>query len=338
MTIRSAFLGASIAFAAGFAFSPAAAQEIKLKFSHFVPTTVGLHTDFMEPWARELEACTGGKVAVEIHPAGSALGDISRQFDQAAAGVVDIAFGHTGIPRGRFPRTALIELPFLAKSANANSFALWNNIDLLKPEYRGVKVLGLMAHDRGILHTNKRLGTLADVKGLRIRTPNPSTSLVLEHYGAGAIGLPPGDVYENLQKGTIDGVAFNWTGIDSFKLGEVLQYHYDVPLFTVGFFFVMNQGKYDSLPEDVRTCVDQLSGDALVAKFGPWWEKWSKPGLDDEVASGDEIVVATPEEIEQFKVELEPVTEALLQAARDAGVENVEEIRAALEAETEKYD
>ena len=333
-------VAAASVLAAGLSFIPAKAQDITLKLSHFVPTQIGLHTDFMEPWARELEQCTGGAVAVEIHPAGSALGHIAKQYDQVRAGVTDIAFGHAGIPRGRFPRTSLVELPFMAKSANANSFALWNLADtLLKPDYPGVKVLGLMAHNPGVIHTNKPVTKLEDLKGLRIRTPNPSISAVLEHYGAEAVGLPPGQIYENLQKGTVDGVTIDWTGIAAYKLNEVVSYHLDVPLYTVGFFFVMNQRRYDTLPDSVRACVDQISGDTLVAKFGPWWDKWGQRGLElEKNSTEDTITVATPEQLAQWRAELAPVIASLIQAAKDKGVENAEEIRAALEAESAKYD
>lgn len=314
--------------------------EITLKMSHFVPTAIGLHTQFMEPWARELESCTDGEVNVEIHPGGSALGNIAKQFDQVRAGVTDIAFGHTGIPRGRFPRTSLIELPFMAKSANASSFALWNVANtLLKPEYPDVHILGMMAHNPGVIHSNKPIASLSDLKGQRIRTPNPSISAVLEHYGAEAVGLPPGQIYENLQKGTVDGVAIDWTGIAAFRLSEVVQHHYDIPLYTVGFFFVMNQRVYDGLSDEVRTCVDKISGDTLVAKFGPWWDEWGAVGLKQEQDSADDVItVATPEEIEAAKAELADVTAALMKAVTDAGVDNAEEVRDALAAESAKYD
>lgn len=332
-------LAAALTLTAGFGAITASA-ETTLKMSHFVPTAIGLHTDFMEPWARELEDCSGGEVTVEIHPAGSALGNITKQYDQVRAGVTDIAFGHTGIPRGRFPRTSLIELPFMAKSANASSFALWNVANtLLKPEYPDVHILGMMAHNPGVIHSNKPITSMSDLAGQRIRTPNPSISAVLEHYGAEAVGLPPGQIYENLQKGTVDGVAIDWTGIAAFRLSEVVQHHYDIPLYTVGFFFAMNQNTYDGLSDAVRACVDGISGDALVAKFGPWWDKWGAGGLAQEQASADDVItVATPEQIEAAKADLAEVTEALLQVVKDAGVDNADDIRAALEAESAKYD
>lgn len=333
-------LALTTALVAGLGSVSAQAAEMTLKLSHFVPKTIGLHTDFMEPWARDLESCTGGKVAVEIHGAGSALGHIAAQYDQVRAGVVDIAFGHTGIPRGRFPRTSLIELPFMVDSANAGSFALYNLAETyLKPEYPGVRILGMMTHNPGKLHANVPLKSLEDLKGLRIRTPNPTISAILEKYGASPIGLPPGEMYEALQKGTIDGVAIDWTGIDAYKLGEVVSHHLDAPLYTVGFYFVMNQKRYDALPDDVRACVDQLSGEKLVATFGPLWDKWAIPGMEIAESHGaDAIVVATPEQVAAWQEELAPVTQALVQEVIDAGVDNAEEIRAALKAEAAKYE
>ncbi|MEV8468879.1 TRAP transporter substrate-binding protein [Fluviibacterium sp. DFM31] len=339
--MKHAYRGLMIAAASALAMGAGTAgAETTLKMSHFVPTAIGLHTDFMEPWARDLEACSNGEVTVEIHPAGSALGNITKQFDQVRAGVTDISFGHTGIPRGRFPRTSLIELPFVAKSANASSFALWNlSGTLLKPEYPGVHMLGMMAHNPGVIHTTKPVNDLSDLAGLRIRTPNPAISEVLKHYGAEPIGLPPGQIYENLQKGTLDGLTIDWTGIGAYKLGEVVSYHYDIPLYTVGFFFAMNQRTYDGLPENVRACVDKLSGDELVARFGPWWDEWGAAAFAEESASADDvIVVATPEHLEAAKAELAGVTEALIQEVSDSGVKNAAEILEALIATSAEYD
>lgn len=101
--------------------APAHAETTTLKLSHFFPTSIFLHTEFVQTWMDEIEACTNGDITFEVHAAGSALGDPNRQLDQARAGVVDVAIGHTGFPRGRFPRSSLIELPFLARSATANS-------------------------------------------------------------------------------------------------------------------------------------------------------------------------------------------------------------------------
>lgn len=332
-------IAAAMAVTVG-AVAPAQAEDVRLKLSHFFPTSIQLHTDFVQVWIDELAQCTGGEVTTEVHAAGSALGDANRQFDQARAGVVDIAVGHTGFPRGRFPRSSLIELPFLAKSGTANSFALWNIAETyLKPEYQGVHLLGMMAHNPGIIHTSVKIETLEDIKGLRLRTPNATTSALLEHFGAEPIGLPPGDIYENLQKGTLDGIAMDWTGVASYKLNEVLNYHLEVPLFTVGFYIVMNQRTYDGLSDAHRACVDQVSGDRIAQLAGATWENTAQVGYDSEVNNpGDVIIVPTDEQIAAWRAELAPVYETLLEGARKAGVEDPGAIVNALEAEIAKYE
>src|SRR5699024_10532555 len=128
------------------------------------------------------------------------------------AGVVDIAFGLAGMPRGRLPRTTLIEMPFLIKSADTGSRTLWELYpDYLKEEYKGLHMLALMTHNGGLIHTrDKTVKNIDDMKGLRIRTPSDTISKALTKLGATPVGMPPGEVYEGLQRGVIDGAAFPW--------------------------------------------------------------------------------------------------------------------------------
>ena len=82
---------AGLAAAGGFPAIVRAQPRITLKLSHYLPPTHGLHTDFMEPWAQELEQKTQGAVSVQISPGTSALGQAANQLDQCRNGIVDIA-------------------------------------------------------------------------------------------------------------------------------------------------------------------------------------------------------------------------------------------------------
>src|ERR1044072_2773030 len=64
MGTRQAFI---LALLAATAFGPAraAAQEVTLKFSHFLGPKSFFQLDVVEPWAKELEAKTNGRVKVE---------------------------------------------------------------------------------------------------------------------------------------------------------------------------------------------------------------------------------------------------------------------------------
>ena len=256
------------------------------------------------------------------------------------AGVVDIAHGLHGIPRGRFPRTSLIDMPFLTDSAGAASYALWELYpDYLAEEYKGLKVLALHAHNGGLLHTNeKKVETMEDMDGLRIRTPSPAVSEMLSYLGADPQGLPPGEVYESLQRGVIDGTVFPWDPVKSFGLNEVLNYHLDLGAYTVSFFYVMNQRSYDALSDEAKACVDQYSGDALVSQFGDWWDSWDVPGREEAIAAGHEITELSDEERARWEETLQPMMDSYLQTVKDAGVDNADEIYQAMQDKIAEYE
>lgn len=340
-TIRkslTAILAASVALAAA---GSAQAADITLKLSHFLPDKHGIHQDFLAPWAKELEEKTGGKVAVELYPVNTAFGNVGKQMDQARAGVVDIAHGLAGIPRGRLPRTSVMDLPFLVEGADAATRTLWDlyNEGLLGDEYAGVKPLALHCHNAGQFHTtDKPIKTPADVQGLRLRTPSPATSAMIEHLGGTPVGMPPTQVYENLQKGVLDGTIFTWDAVGAFRLNEVVPHHTEARAYTTCFYFVMNERAYAGLPDDVRSAIDEISGDALIPKFGPWWDKWDARGRKDAVDRGHDIVRLSEAERDAWKQALDPVVASYLKTLEDEGVENPQAIYQRAQDLVSKYE
>lgn len=306
-----------------------AADTIELKVSHYLPPSHGIHQDFIEPWARELEARTDGRVQVEVHPGNTSFGDITRQLDQVRAGVVDIAHGLSGLPRGRFPATSVIEMPFLVEEAGVASRVLWKLYQegRFGDEYDGLKVLALHAHNAGLVHTtNRPVRELEDLSGLRLRTPSPSVSAMLEYLDASPVGMPPSQVYENLQKGTLDGTVFTWDAVGAFRLNEVLQYHTDARAYTVSFYFVMSQSRYDELPADVREAIDSLTGMTLVSKFGDWWDKWDRAGRNDAAERGHEFIEISDAERERWRQRLKPMIQDRLDTLEQNGVSDARAI------------
>lgn len=324
------------------AMAPAAkAETIKLKISNFLPSSHPIQKDFIESWAKSIEEKTGGKVAFEIYPAGSAFGHVAKQMDQARAGVVDVAHGLTGIPRGRLPRTLIMDMPFLVKSSDAASRALWRlyTDGDIADEYKGVKVLALHAHNAGLIHTrDKQVKTMEDLAGLRLRTPSQAIAMMLQQLGATPVGLPPTQVYENLQKGVIDGNVFPYEAVHGFKLYEVLGYHLDAKAYTTSFFFVMNERKYNSLPEDVRKAIDEASGEVLVNRFGAWWNAWDKPGMEDIEKKGNPVTALTDAERDRWRAALAPMIEAYLDSIEKQGVKNAREIYAKAQKLVAEYE
>ena len=317
-----------IAIAATLILPSAATAQTEMKFSTFVPPTHGFVVDVLEPLGKDLEKRTGGKVAVRVFAGNSPFGKVENQADQVRQGVVDVAWGLNGIPRGRFLRTSIMELPFVAESADSASKTLWTMLpEMLAEDYKGFKVLAVHCHNPGLFHTrDKKIEKLEDVKGLRMRAPNAPTQALLQYLGATPVGMPPTQVYENIEKGVIDGAVFPWDAIKGFRLEKILKHHFDARVYSSCFHIVMSEQRFAGLPGDVRRAIDETTGPVLVNQFGGWWNRWDKAGLDAVRPLGNVIVPVSREQREAWRSQLKPLIDSQLAELEKAGVANARAI------------
>lgn len=290
------------------------AQDITLTFSHFLGPKSFFQADVAEPFAKELEARTNGRVKVRIFNGGDPQGKVTEQANQVKSGAVDIALGLRGAEGDKFPGSSVIELPFLVPDALRGSRALWALYQdgTLAAEYKDYKVLALFVHNPGLIHTSgKRVTTPGDMKGLRLRSPNRTVSAALEHLGAVPVLLQVNDVMPAVQANKIDGIVTNW-GNPLQGFNDHMKNHTDTQFYTSAFFIVMNRAKFDALPKDVQAAIDAMSGDVWSAKFGPLWEKWDKPVRDGAAGPGHEVIVPDAALMAQWREALRPVTDNYL--------------------------
>jgi TRAP-type C4-dicarboxylate transport system substrate-binding protein len=311
--------------------APAGADPITLKFSHFLGPTSFFQVDVVEPWAKELESKTNGQVKVEIFDGASPVGKVTEQAENVKDGKVDIALGLRGAERDRFPGSSVIELPFLVPDAARGSQALWGlyRDGMIADEYRDYQLLALFVHNPGLIHTKAtRVVTLADLKGLRLRTPNTTVAAALKHVGAEPVVLQVNDVMPAVKEGKVDGIVTNW-GNPLQGFNDYMKFHTDTKFYTSAFFIVMNKAKYAGLPADIRSALDLISGEVWVAKFGPYWDKWDKPVRDGANAPGHEVIVPDAATMTAWRAGLKPVADQYLD---DLAAKGFPKARAAYDA------
>jgi len=301
---------AAMVFGSGNAF----AETVTLKLSQFLGPKSFFQIDFAEPWAKELETRTNGAVKVEIFDGTSPFGNVTQQATQVKAGTVDIALGLRGAEGDRFPGSSVIELPFVIPDALRGSralFALYQD-GTLADEYKDYKVLALFVHNPGLIHTrDKKVQTLADLKGLRLRSPNKTVSAALDHVGAVPAVLQVNDVMGAVKENKIDGIVTNW-GNPLQGFNDYMKFHTDTQFYTSVFFVVMNKEKYASLPPDIRAAIDAISGDVLVTRFGNLWNEWDKPVREGAAGPGHEVIIPNAATMAQWREGLRPVTDRYL--------------------------
>lgn len=144
--------------------------QFVLKLHHAQSSVSCAHANFLAPWARSIEAQAAGRIRIEIFPSMQLGGRPAELFDQARDRVADIVWAMPSKTPGRFPKIELFELPFVPpRRALVASKALQDfSVRSLQNEFREVHALCFSCADRGILHANRPLEAVAQVKGMRL--------------------------------------------------------------------------------------------------------------------------------------------------------------------------
>jgi TRAP-type transport system periplasmic protein len=257
----------------------AKAAEVTLRLHHFLPPKSNAHARLLDPWAKKVGELSGGKVEIQIFPAMQLGGKPPELYDQAKDGVVDIVWTLPGYTPGRFPRTEVFELPFIASPRGiVNAQASQEYAEAHLGEETGdVKVLAFWSHDHGVIHCRNKIETLADLQGQKLRFPTRLAGEALKAVGVAAVGMPVPQVPESLAQGVLDGAVVPWEVVPAIKLHELVKFHTEIPgtptFYTATFFIVMNKAKYEGLPDDARKVIDETTGMVLATEAGKVWDQ-----------------------------------------------------------------
>lgn len=298
----------SIALATGLLASPALAQEVTLRFQHFVSPNSANPKHFIQPWADKVAAESDGRIKVEIYPFMQLGGTAPDQFDLIQDGVIDGGWVIPGYQAGRFPEAEVLELPFMVtKSAEEASVAAWHFTQkYLADDFENVHLIAAHMHGRGLVHkTGPAIETVEDLAGLKLRGPSRPATLLLEKLGAEPIGLPVPAFPDALSKGVVDGGVITWEMSPSLKLDELTDSHTDVAgdrsLYNLYFIWAMNKDVYESLPDDLRAVIDANSGLMASAWAGRAHDTGDAEGKKVMQAAGNQIATLSDAETARIK-------------------------------------
>jgi TRAP-type C4-dicarboxylate transport system substrate-binding protein len=304
-TGKPSLLAAAVAVLLGC--GAAQAQEVVLKLHHFLPPQATVQALVFNPWCEKIGKESGGRIKCQIYPAMQLGGTPPQLFDQARDGVADIVWTVPTYQAGRFLKSEVFELPFMARNAESGSPALYdyvqkNSLD----EFKGVKILALHLHDGSLLHfSGKPVKTLEDVKGLKVRGPTRIGAQFLTALGATPVQMPLPQVPEAVSKGVIDGAMVPWEGVPPIKLQEIAKFHTDTAagaprMSNTIFVIAMNEAKYASLPPDLKKVIDDNSGLEWSKQIGKVFDGTTEPAKKLAAAAGGVFDTLTPAEYDRW--------------------------------------
>jgi TRAP-type C4-dicarboxylate transport system substrate-binding protein len=306
------------------ALAPAASaqQKIEMKLAYFVGDQHAM-SKWLIKWSDQLAKDSGGRITVKRFP-GSQMGPVQQHYDYARTGQADVSWFLHGATPGRFPLTELIQLPYLAGSAEIGTKVL-NDKELrakyLDAEHKGVKVLLLLTHQPGNVNTTRKaIRKVDDMKGLRLRFASPTIRDFVAALGGTPVGVLPTEQVEQLQKGTIDGTFIDYGGAGiAFKMGGVIKYVTEMYSYVSSFAVAMNEDFWKKLPPDLQALVAK-SVTGVEKEVGEAWDALDSIGKKLLVDGGAEPIKLPPEEQARFRKIGAEVAEARIKELEGKGM------------------
>lgn len=288
------------------------------------------HRAFLAPWADRVNKASGGRIKIDIFPSMQLGGTPPQLYDQVRDGVADMIWTVQGYTAGRFSKTEVFELPFVASRRSVvNALAVTEfAAKHLKEEYREVRPLALWAHDAGLVHTKKPVRTMKDLEGVKLRAPTRLAGLALKALGAIPVGMPVPQVPESLAQGVIDGCVIPWEVVPAVKVHELVKHHLEIPgtptLYVATFCFAMNPAKYASLPDDLKKIIDDHSGAVGAKMAGDAWDASAPPIREMVQKRGNDIHVLSDDETKKWQAATQPVIDQWLADTKAKGINGEE--------------
>jgi TRAP-type C4-dicarboxylate transport system substrate-binding protein len=237
--------------------STAPAKTYYLRWAQFA-TAVLEDSQPVIAMAENIGKRTNGACKVELFWSDS-LVPMFEAMDAVRTGSAEMATFPFGPFGGADPRFNSSEMPLYYNTIEAQVEAQ----AALMPAYSGVfeeKFNQKALTVRSIIPLNpgnskKPIKTADDWKGLLVQTISPAMSKFIEKFGAVGAPASPIDVYELLQKGTVDATVQSLGKYYEAKLWEVCKYITNCEFISASAVSTINKDVWNKLPKDIQDII-----------------------------------------------------------------------------------
>jgi tripartite ATP-independent transporter DctP family solute receptor len=277
----------------------------------------------VEQFAKNVTEKSGGKVKVQVYPAGQLLSD--KEMNQSIlTGGVEMGLNSATLWASTVPAMGIFDVPYVFHDYEAAGKALSGDMgDKLKSamEEKGAKVLLFADYGFAQFANNVRpLKSPKDFKGLKIRSIGDIPSELIKSYGASPVFMGAGEVYMALQRNTVDGATSGTTAMLQRKYDEVVKYLTINNYAYLEFILAVNKAYWDKLPAKTQKLIEETA-----AETEQWIREQAK-AEDTRTAKelenkGVEVYVVPKEDLKVWKDEAKPVYDIFEKQAGDLGKE-----------------
>jgi TRAP-type mannitol/chloroaromatic compound transport system substrate-binding protein len=279
MERRSFVRGAGLAGVLAAGAAPAivhAETNIRWRLASSFPRSLDTIFGAAETFATRVKELSGGKFDISVHAGGELMPPFGV-VDGVQNATVEMAHTAAYYFYGKDPTFAIgCAIPFGLNSRQMTSWMVeGNGMKLMREFYRNYNIVNFMGGNTGAQMGGwfrKEIKSVADLKGLKFRIAG-FAGRIIEQLGGVPQNIPGGEIYQALEKGTID--AAEWVGpYDDLKLGfNKVAPNYYYPGWWEGgpqLDFYINSKAWDSLPTLYKQIIETASYQAhteMQAKY-----------------------------------------------------------------------
>ncbi len=263
--------------------------------------------EFTKPFMEAVEKESKGAISFKYFPDDQM---VKQAFVPNAipAGTVDISLATLDSWAGRIPDVSVTVMPLWPLSMQQTRDKLVPGSDLFEWfdgqfQKSGVKILCIFDIGPPVVSTTFPLRVPEDLKGRKLRATSKGHAELLQSLDASPVVLSVGEVYQALQRGTVDGAVGGLQGMVGLKHFEVAKQLMasNGLLGTYIHGYVMNLKRFNALPKPQQEIIMKAAADArnraqdfmigsydkflgvakengmevfVPTKESPEWEKW----------------------------------------------------------------
>jgi len=240
------------------------ADTVSLRFQSTWPAKDIFH-EYANDFAKKVNDMAGGRLKIEVLPSGAVV-PAFQLLEAVNKGTLDGGHGVVAYHYGKNSALALWGSG-PGYGMDPNMLLAWHNYGggkaLLEEIYKSIK-MDVVSYLYGPMPTQpfgwfkKPIAKVEDLKGLKYRTVGLAVDIYTE-MGAAVNPLPGSEIVPALDRGLIDAAEFNNASSDRMlgfpdvvKNCMLQSFHQSTEQFEILF----NKGKYDALPQELRSIID----------------------------------------------------------------------------------
>ncbi len=236
-----------------------------------------------------------------------------------------------GFFQGNIPIGGLLRLPMLLQTREEFDKALAISRPYLEAAYakKGIVVLGEFTYPPQVPFSRRKLTSLAEFKGQKIRVTSPEQGEFVRHFGGTSVTLGASEVPAALDRGVIEG-AFTAASGAGYTWRDLIKYNYTLGLNYFDAYVIVNKEALEKLSPETQKKLRDIVTETIPA----FTDKMQKE--DDDLTrkmvaeNGMVLTKPKPEEIAEATKGIEPFWNTWAKSHGPDAVEALGKIRAML--------